>query len=685
MTAPYIPQMARYRRWLEEQRGFTFADYEQMRQWSVREIDAFWQSIWDYFDLQSPTPHSAVLAQPRMPGAIWFSGAQVNYARQVLRHVEAADAAGMPAIVSSGEDGVLKETSWPELRRKVGALAIHLKAQGVRSGDRVAAYLPNIPETIIAFLATASIGAIWSVCAPDMAAPAVIDRFKQIEPKVLIACDGVTYAGRRHGRGEVIAELRRSLPTVAHVIIHSDTPERVPASDALLSTILSATGAEIDAFEPAWLPFDHPLWIVYSSGTTGLPKPIVHGHGGVIIVALPLNGVHNDIGCSYLPDSFGERYHWYSSTGWIMWNSQVNGLLNGTTICIFDGSPGGSKDNPDWTTLWRFVSKAGVTFFGAGAAFFASVTKAGIDLATVGDLSKLRALGSTGSPLSADTQQWFNERFARLAEVNGSEAQADMWWANMSGGTDFAGAFIGANRELPQTPGLMQCRLLGAAVEAFNEQGRPVIEEVGELVCTEPMPSMPLHFWNDEGDVRYRTSYFETYPDNFDGTGRGAVWRHGDWLKINADGSCVIYGRSDATINRHGLRMGTSELYSAIEALPEVLDSMVVDLEYLGRESYMPLFVVLREGFTLDRAMQARINNAIEAGLSRRFLPNEMFAVPEIPRTLSGKKQELPIKKLLLGHAVEKVINKDAMANPGCLEWYLEFAGKHLRRNAGAA
>ena len=685
MTAPYIPQMACYRRWLEEQRGFTFADYEQMRQWSVREIDAFWQSIWDYFDLQSPTPHSAVLAQPRMPGAIWFSGAQVNYARQVLRHVEAADAAGMPAIVSSGEDGVLKETSWPELRRKVGALAIHLKAQGVRSGDRVAAYLPNIPETIIAFLATASIGAIWSVCAPDMAAPAVIDRFKQIEPKVLIACDGVTYAGRRHGRGEVIAELRRSLPTVAHVIIHSDTPERVPASDALLSTILSATGAEIDAFEPAWLPFDHPLWIVYSSGTTGLPKPIVHGHGGVIIVALPLNGVHNDIGCSYLPNSFGERYHWYSSTGWIMWNSQVNGLLNGTTICIFDGSPGGSKDNPDWTTLWRFVSKAGVTFFGAGAAFFASVTKAGIDLATVGDLSKLRALGSTGSPLSADTQQWFNERFARLAEVNGSEAQADMWWANMSGGTDFAGAFIGANRELPQTPGLMQCRLLGAAVEAFNEQGRPVIEEVGELVCTEPMPSMPLHFWNDEGDVRYRASYFETYPDNFDGTGRGAVWRHGDWLKINADGSCVIYGRSDATINRHGLRMGTSELYSAIEALPEVLDSMVVDLEYLGRQSYMPLFVVLREGFTLDRAMQARINNAIEAGLSRRFLPNEMFAVPEIPRTLSGKKQELPIKKLLLGHAVEKVINKDAMANPGCLEWYLEFAGKHLRRNAGAA
>ena len=317
-------------------------------------------------------------------------------------------------------------------------------------------------------------------------------------------------------------------------------------------------------------------------------------------MALPLNVLHNDIGCSYHPNSLGERYHWYSSTGWIMWNCQIAGLLNGTTICIFDGSPGGSKEKPDWTVLWRFVSETKATIFGAGAAYFANCTKAGIDLARVGDLSRLRTLGSTGSPLSADTQQWFNERFARLATTNGNSEQADMFWANMSGGTDFAGAFIGANRELAQTPGLMQCRLLGAAVEAFDERGRPVIEEVGELVCTEPLPSMPLRFWNDEGDARYRDSYFETYPDNYDGTGRGAVWRHGDWLKINTDGSCVIYGRSDATINRHGLRMGTSEIYSAIEALPEVLDSMVVDLEYLGRESYMPLFVVLREGVALD-------------------------------------------------------------------------------------
>lgn len=523
MTEAILPQMARYRQWLHQQRGLDFPDYEALRQWSVRDIDAFWQSIWDYFDLRSPTRHSAVVAQRKMPGAVWFPGAQVNYARQVLRHVEAAQAAGMPAIISSGEDGVLKQTSWSELRRKAAALAIHLRRQGVRSGDRVVAYLPNIPETMIAFLATASIGAVWSVCAPDMAAPAVIDRFKQIAPKILIACDGVTYAGRRHDRREVVEELRAALPTVEQVIIHSERGETTAGSDPRLSTIFSATGPEIDAFEPVWLPFDHPLWIVYSSGTTGLPKPIVHGHGGVIIVALPLNVLHNDIGCSYQPHSFGERYHWYSSTGWIMWNCQVAGLLNGTTICIFDGSPGGSKDKPDWATLWRFVCRSKATFFGAGAAFFASCTKAEIDLAAAGDLSSLRALGSTGSPLSADTQQWFNDRFARLAAVNGNSAHAEMWWANMSGGTDFAGAFIGACRELPQTPGLMQCRLLGAAVEAFDERGRAVIDEVGELVCTEPMPSMPLRFWNDEGDARYRASYFETYPDNFEHRRCGAT------------------------------------------------------------------------------------------------------------------------------------------------------------------
>ena len=426
MTAPATPHIAHYRRWLSERHGQNFADYEALRQWSVREIDAFWQSIWDYFELRSPTPHAAVLAQRKMPGAVWFPGAQVNYARQVLRHVEAAHAANMPAIVSGDESGALKETSWPELRRQAAALAIHLKAHGVGAGDRVAAYLPNVPETIIAFLATASIGAIWSVCAPDMAAPAVIDRFKQIEPKVLIACDGVTYAGRKHDRRQVIDELRRSLPTVEHVVIHGERSAR-NLRPAAFGHPVRDRAARSTRFEPAWLPFDHPLWIVYSSGTTGLPKPIVHGHGGVILVALPLNVLHNDIGCSYHPNSLGERYHWYSSTGWIMWNCQIAGLLNGTTICIFDGSPGGiegtSRTGP---SLWRFVSETKATFFGAGAAYFANCTKAGIDLARVGDLSRLRTLGSTGSPLSADTQQWFNERFARLATTNGNSEQADM-------------------------------------------------------------------------------------------------------------------------------------------------------------------------------------------------------------------------------------------------------------------
>jgi acetoacetyl-CoA synthetase len=689
MTPPFVPQITLYRRWLQEQRGLSFTSYDEMRQWSVRDIDAFWRTIWDYFELQSATAFETMLADRRMPGAVWCPGATVNYARQVFRHVDAAEAAGLPALVSSGEDGILKQLSWPELRRQAAALAVHLRAQGVQPGDRIAAYLPNIPEAIIAFLASASLGAIWSLCAPDMAAPAVIDRFRQIEPKVLIACEAVTYAGKRHDRSGVIDELRRSLPSLTHVIRHGDaaasaeSAANAESAEPRLATILAGRSAAIDAFEPEWLPFDHPLWIVYSSGTTGLPKPIVHGHGGVALVGLALLVLHNDIGCSYQPNSLGERFHWYSSTGWIMWNSQVGGLLNGTTCCLFDGSPGGSKDKPDWTTLWRFVAQSKATFFGAGAAFFASCVKAEIDLTACGDLSHLRALGSTGSPLSADTQAWFNARFAALATTNGNSAQQDMWWANISGGTDFAGAFIGGNRELPQTPGAMQSRLLGCAVEAFDDQGRAVIGEVGELVCTAPLPSMPLRFWNDEGDTRYRASYFETYPDHSDGSGHGPVWRHGDWLKINDDGSCVIYGRSDATINRHGLRMGTSELYSAIEALPEVLDSLVVDLEYLGRDSYMPLFVVLRPGIALDDAMRSRLNGAIAAGLSRRFLPDEIFAVPEIPRTLSGKKQELPIKKLLLGHPIEKVVNRDAMANPACLEWYQAFARAYQARAAG--
>ncbi len=778
-TPPFVPQMRLYQDWLRTERGLAFDDYQALWRWSVTDLDAFWQSMWDYFDLQSPTPHTAVLARNTMPGAQWFPGAQVNYAQQALRHVEAAHAAGLPAVVSRDEKGRHRELPWPALRQQVASLALHLQRQGLQPGDRVVAYLPNIPEAMVALLATVSLGCIWSICAPDMGTQAVLDRFRQIEPKVLITVDGVAYGGRDLDRTAVVEELRAQLPTLQHVIVVDQLGTAKNIADCASYT--SATGqndAETAAFAPRWVPFDHPLWIVYSSGTTGLPKPIVHGHGGMLLVALQLKVLHNDIGCSYEANSFGERYHWYSSTGWVMWNAQVSGLLSGTTCVIYDGNPGGSKDRPDWGTLWRFAAETGVTFFGAGAAFYASCMKAGLTLADCGDLSRVRALGTTGSPLSPEVQEWGTEQFQRLRAVptvpaaaapgrpkqgavpsGGSDPHAvgerggePIWWDNISGGTDFCGAFIGGHRELPQVPGEMQCRMLGAAVEAWDAEGRPVVDAVGELVCTQPLPSMPLYFWGDVrddahageergGDLstagppqgakapsggsdphvvgerggevstagppqgakapsggsdphavgerggdafgpRYLASYFDMYPAGHgrlpgggDGPAEmGAVWRHGDWLKVGAHGGCTIYGRSDATINRHGLRMGTSELYRAVEALPEVLDSLVIDLEYLGRDSYMPLFVVLRSGVALDDALRQRIAGAIRTALSPRFVPDDIFAVAEVPRTLTGKKQELPIKKLLLGQPLEKVVNRDAMANPACLGWYVDFA-----------
>ena len=685
-TPPFVPQIRLYQNWLRSARGLEFSDYGALWRWSVTDLNAFWQSLWDYFDLQSPTPHSAALARNVMPGAEWFAGAQVNYTQQVLRHVDAAHAAGQPAVISRNEKGQHRELSWPELRRQVASLALHLQAQGVQPGDRVAAYLPNIPEAMVALLATASIGAVWSLCAPDMGTQAVLERFKQIEPKVLIAVDGITYGGRDHDRLGVLAGLRAQLPSVQHTLLVGNLDATISIADcASWASATARNDNETAAFEPLWLPFDHPLWVVYSSGTTGLPKPIVHGHGGMVLVSLQLKALHNDVGCSYEANSLGERFHWYSSTGWVMWNAQVAGLLGGTTCVIYDGNPGASKKQPDWGRLWRFAADTGVTWFGAGAAFYANCMKSGLELADCGDLSRIRALGSTGSPLSPEVQQWGTAQFERLGTPG-------IWWNNISGGTDFCGAFIGGNRELAQVPGEMQCRMLGAAVEAWNAEGQPVIGEVGELVCTQPIPSMPLYLWGDAGGSRYLSSYFDMYPP---GQGRqpgggggpasmGAVWRHGDWLKVGVHGGCTIYGRSDATINRHGLRMGTSEIYSAVESLPEVLDSLVVDLEYLGRESYMPLFVVLRAGSTLDAALRGRIAAAIRTALSPRFVPDAIFAVAEVPRTLSSKKQELPIKKLLLGQPIDKVVNRDAMANPGCLDWYVAFAAQRAAQASTA-
>ena len=713
-TPPYIPQIRLYQDWLAQQHGLRFESYDALWRWSVTEVGAFWQSVWDFCDVRSPTPHSAALIPGVMPNVQWFPGAQLNYASQVLRHTDAAHAAGMPAILSEDECGNPRSLSWPELRGQVGALAQALVRAGVGRGDRVAAYLPNTPEAIVACLATVSVGAIWSICAPDMGTPAVLDRFKQIEPKVLIAADGIHYGGRAMDRSETIEALVAQLPTVQTIFVHETAFAKrrlsvaAPATYRPLWSTL-AQWAQHQGFEPESLPFAHPLWIVYSSGTTGLPKPIVHGHGGIVLTLLALKRLGNDIGCSYEPNTWGERFFWYSSTGWVMWNAQMAGLATGTTICLLDGSPAGKvAGEQDWGTLWRFAARTGVTWFGAGAAFYASCMKAGLALSScdpTGQLQRIRALGSTGSPLSEQAQAWGSAQMRALREaaapsggsavhevtsvgapgraagppqgaaapVGGSAVHevtsvgASIWWCNISGGTDFCGAFIGGNRELAQIPGEMQCRLLGCAVEAWDESGQAVVGAVGELVCTQPLPSMPLYFWNDPGNARYLSSYFDMYP---------GVWRHGDWLKVTEGGGCVIYGRSDTTINRQGLRMGTSEIYTAVEALPEVQDSLVVDLEYLGRDSDMPLFVVLTPGLALDDALKARINQAIKLGLSPRFVPNSIHQVQAVPRTLSGKKQELPIKKLLLGQPLAKVVNTDAMANPQSLDFFVAFAAQ---------
>ena len=636
--------------WLKDHKGIAAADYHELWRWSVDDVEGFWSALVEYFDLPLVGERTPALADRRMPGARWFPNTRTNYVSQVFRNA----GADRPAIVFRNEADERDEVSWERLEREVGALAGWLRRQGVGPGDRVVAWLPNIPQTVTAFLAAASVGAVWSLCSPEMGVAAVADRFRQIEPKVLIAVDGYRWSGKAHDRRDVLAEMVGQLPTLERVVLlpHLDRTADPGALRGGLSwseALREPAPLQIDA-----MPFDHPLWVVYSSGTTGLPKPIVHGHGGILVEHVKTMALHNDV-------SAGDRFHWFTTTGWVMWNLNVAALLVGGVMCVYDGNPAW----PDYSTLWRFCGRMNLDFFGAGAAFFAMCEKHGVEPRDVAALGCLRTIGSTGSPLSPESYRWIYDRVRR-----------DVWLSPMSGGTDFAGAFVGGVPTLPVVVGEMQVRCLGADVQAWDDDGRPLQDEVGELVCTQPIPSMPLYLWNDPGGKRLHDSYFDVYP---------GVWRHGDWLRITPRGGAVIYGRSDATINRHGVRMGTSEIYAVVEALPEVMDSLVVDLEFLGRESWMPLFVALRPGCTLDAALVGRITAAIRNALSARHVPNDVILAPEIPRTITGKKLEVPVKKLLLGQPADKVANRDAMANPASLDWFVDFARRRALADSASA
>jgi acetoacetyl-CoA synthetase len=623
--------LTHYQRWLEGRLGRSFASYAELWQWSVDDVEAFWASIWEFFEVEGS--YDRVLGRREMPGAEWFPGARLNYAEHLFRGKDDAEV----AIRHAGELRPLSAMTWGELRTLTAGIAAGLRAQGVEAGDRVVAYIPNVPEAVAAFLACASIGATWSGCSPDFGARSVIDRFAQIEPKVLIAVDGYRYNGRDFDRREVVDGLRAEMPSLRATVLlpYLDADATLDGTIRWDDFLGAADGAEL-AFER--LPFDHPLWVLYSSGTTGLPKAIVQGHGGILLEQLKHQHLHLDA-------QPGDRIFWFTTTGWMMWNFLVGCLLTPASIVLFDGSPG----HPDLDVLWDLASAAGVTTFGAGASYIASCMKDGVEPGADRDLSSLRSVGSTGSPLAPEGFQWVYDHVG-----------ADTWLFSTSGGTDVCTAFVGGVPTLPVFLGELQARSLGAKVEAFDEDATPVIGEVGELVLTEPLPSMPLFLWNDPDGERYRESYFDLVP---------GIWRHGDWIEITPRGTAIIYGRSDSTINRGGVRMGTSEIYRAVLSLDEITDALVVDVD-----GWMPLFVVLREGAELDAELEKRIATRVREDCSPRHVPNVVYRIAEVPRTLSGKVLEVPVKRILMGTAPERAASRDSLANPAALDWFVALA-----------
>jgi acetoacetyl-CoA synthetase len=645
-------RLGRYLRWLEEHRGLKFAGYSDLWEWSVTDLDGFWTTVWEYFDVGPPVVPSSVpapapaLAERAMPGARWFPTARLNYAAHMLR--EAGDDERVAVLARSQTRGPADITAG-HLRAGVARARAGLARLGVGPGDRVVAYLPNIPETLVAFLATASLGAIWASCAPEFGTRSVLDRFSQIDPKVLLAVDGYRYGTKAIDRTAEVAAIREGLPNLAATVA---VPYLDPAGGAAaLPGALSWEELLADDGELAYeaVPFDHPLYVLYSSGTTGLPKPIVHGHGGILLEHAKQLAFALDLGP-------GDRFFWFSTTGWMMWNLLVSGLAVGSAVVLFDGD----LASPDLSTLWRLAEETGTTYFGGSAPFFMACRKAGLQPAKIADLSRVRGIGSTGAPLPPEGFRWIYEAVTTDAQLN-----------SVSGGTDVCSAFVGACPMLPVREGRISGPALGAKVEAFDPDGRPVLGEQGELVITEPMPSMPVGFWGDTDGSRYRSAYFEDFP---------GVWRHGDWIVIDEDRSCVISGRSDSTLNRGGVRLGTAEFYSVVEGFPEVADSLVVHIEDQSDDGIgmgeLLLFVVPAEGGEINDELKSRIAAELRRSLSPRHVPDAIHGVSGIPRTLSGKKLEVPVKRILTGTPTDVAASRGALANPDSLEAFERLAAE---------